>query len=707
MLEPRTRQSELEVQNDELRHKLAALEEAQGRYLDLYEFASVGYVTLNQAALISDVSMNGAALLGDERQELLHCAFAEFVPPEERANWRKLFSDMLTGGHPHSAEITLRRRNGACISARINGMRLIRHGSFQGVRLALIDITDLAELRRVVAETRISAIVFESQQAMMITDAQQRILKVNSAFTRLTGYSAEDVAGQHVRLVKSGRHDAAFFAGMWDTLNRQGSWQGELWDRRKDGEIFPSLVTITEVKADGRGVTHYVGTMIDITERKAIEAKIEHLAFYDSLTRLPNRRLLLDRLQRALLRGERSGRDGALMFIDLDEFKLLNDTLGHENGDRLLVQVAERLSACVREGDTVARLGGDEFVVLLENLSGNESEAASDAERVGEKMLAALNATFSIGEFETHSSASIGVALFNGHGDSADDLMRRADMAMYQAKAAGRNALRFFDPTMQAKVFARTELEHSLRGAIGRNEFTLHFQPQVSDAGATIGSEALIRWQDPARGLVLPDQFIPLAEKTGLILPLGLWVLEKACEQLAEWAGNPLMRQLSLSVNVSARQFHQPDFVDQVAAIVSNSGADPHKLKLEITESAMLSNVEDTINKMRLLRRRGIGLSLDDFGTGYSSLSYLKLLPLDQLKIDRSFIRNLITDPDDSAITKMVVGLARDMRLSVVAEGVETAAQRDFLSNHGCLEFQGFLFSAPLPRAEFDRLLAG
>jgi diguanylate cyclase (GGDEF)-like protein/PAS domain S-box-containing protein len=456
-----------------------------------------------------------------------------------------------------------------------------------------------------------------------------------------------------------------------------------------------------EFDATGKPVLQ-VGAMQDITERKAAAGEIEQLAFYDPLTGLPNRRLLLDRLRQAMASSTRSERYGALLFLDLDNFKTLNDTLGHDIGDLLLQQVAQRLATCVREGDTVARLGGDEFVVMLEDLSENMQEAATQTETVGEKILAALNQPYQLANHRHHSTPSIGVTLFTDHQGTIDDLLKRADMAMYQAKASGRNALRFYDPEMQAAVTTRAALEADLREAVLKGQFLLYYQAQVDGAGRLTGVEALLRWQHPRRGLVSPLEFIPLAEETGVILPLGLWVLETACTQLTAWAVRPEMAHLSIAVNVSAHQLHHRDFVDQVLAMLDHTGANPQRLKLELTESLLVADVEGVIAKMTALRAKGVGFSLDDFGTGYSSLSYLKRLPLDQLKIDQGFVKNILTDSNDAAIAKMVVALAESLGLAVIAEGVEIKEQSDFLARQGCHAYQGYLFGRPLPLAEFE-----
>jgi len=564
---------------------------------------------------------------------------------------------------------------------------------------------DLTERKRAEWELRIAANAFESQEAMLVTDANQVILKVNRAFTEVTGYSAEEAVGKTPSLLNSGRQSQVFYEELWQTLTQKNYWQGEIWNRRKNGEIYPEWLTITAVLDDGGQVTNYVATFSDITKRKQSEDEIRYLAFYDQLTSLPNRRLLQDRLRHALAGGARSHHQGALLLIDLDHFKTLNDTLGHDIGDLLLQEVAQRLVTCVREGDTVARLGGDEFVVMLEGLSATPGEAANQTEVVGEKVLAALNQPYQLAGYEHHSTPSIGAVLFTDQHDSVDDLLKQADLAMYQAKSAGRNTLRFFDPQMQAVVTARSHLEHDLRQGLQKGQFLLHYQPQVDASGRATGVEALVRWLHPVRGLVSPAEFIPLAEDTGLILPLGQWVLESACAQQVLWAARPETAALTVAVNVSARQFRHPDFVAQVMAVLDRAGANPQRIKLELTESLLVDNVEEVIAKMTALKERGVSFSLDDFGTGYSSLAYLKRLPLDQLKIDQSFVRDLLTDPNDAAIASTIVALGRSLGLAVIAEGVETEAQRDFLAQSGCASYQGYLYSRPLPPAELEAFL--
>jgi diguanylate cyclase (GGDEF)-like protein/PAS domain S-box-containing protein len=567
--------------------------------------------------------------------------------------------------------------------------------------------TDITERKLAEADLRIAASAFESQEGMMITDAQTKILRVNLAFTQSTGYAAEEVVGHTPRMLQSGRHDADFYRSMWDSIQRTGGWQGEIWDRRKDGEIYPKWLTISSVKGEDGVVTNYIGTHHDITERKRAEEKIAELAFFDPLTRLPNRTLLMDRLKQTMTASNRAGTFGALLFIDLDQFKTLNDTLGHGQGDLLLQQVANRLNACVRGGDTVARLGGDEFVVVLENLSENSDDAATQTKALGEKIHSSLGQIYQLGTVEHRITASIGATLFLGQETAVDELLKQADLAMYKAKETGRNALRFFDPAMQSIVLERASLEKNLRRALHEQQFVLHYQPQVEGENMqVIGAEALIRWAHPQRGLMPPTYFIPLAEETGLILPIGHWVLETACRQLARWAKQPALAHLSLAVNISANQLHEDDFVCQVESVLASTGADPKRLKLELTESLLVTEVEEAIKKMAALKAMGVGFSLDDFGTGYSSLSYLKRLPLDQLKIDRSFVEHILIDSNDAAIAKMVIALAESLSLSVVAEGVELESQRVFLAKLGCNSYQGYLFSRPLALKEFEDFAA-
>jgi diguanylate cyclase (GGDEF)-like protein/PAS domain S-box-containing protein len=579
--------------------------------------------------------------------------------------------------------------------------------------------SDITGQKMAELELRIAAITFESHEGILVTDANKTIQRVNHAFTQVTGYSAEEVIGKTPAILKSGRQDADFYDNMWQTIQQEDFWQGEIWNRRKNGEIYPEWLIITAIKDSQGQISNYVATFSDITERKEAEECIRNLAFYDPLTKLPNRRLLQDRLNQALATSQRNRRHGAIMFLDLDRFKLLNDTYGHSMGDQLLLAVAERLQGCVRASDTVARLGGDEFVVLLGSLDEYTSEAVAQARKVAEKIRTALakpyhlpthdgGGTDSVGQqsITYHSSTSIGVVMFLGHTHSVEELMKRADLTMYEAKHAGRDAICVFDPAMQLALNARAALEEHMREALDQ-QYQLYYQMQVDQQGRPVGAEALIRWQHPERGLLLPLEFIPLAEESGLIVPIGKWVLQTACAQLKAWESEPRMRHLKLAVNISPYQFRQADFVEHVSAALQTSGANAARLELEITESLILYDIDDTIAKMWRLKDLGVSFAMDDFGTGYSSLSNLQRLPLDQLKIDQSFIRDMASDANDAAIVKAILTMGKNLGIDVVAEGVENAAQHDFLLQHGCPTCQGYLFSEPLPLEDFEAAMAG
>ncbi len=471
------------------------------------------------------------------------------------------------------------------------------------------------------------------------------------------------------------------------------------WEHcRADGTFLSVEVTLARLELQGHAVLYCVWR--DVTDRKRAQEEAYHLAFFDPLTGLPNRRLLLDRLQQGMAASSRSGKHRAVLYLDLDHFKNLNDTRGHAMGDRLLVEVAARLRACVREGDTVARQGGDEFVLLIQQLGEDLETAVSQAGGVAEKIVTRLSEPCNLGGAVYQGTTSVGIALFVGQAVPADELLQRADQAMYQAKAAGRNAVRFFEPALQERINARAAMESELRRAVERNELVLHYQPQVDPLGRCTGVEALVRWNSPLRGLVSPLDFIGLAEETGLILPIGHWVLAEACRTLKAWRFDPLTAHLGIAVNVSARQLREGDFVQQVRALLYGHGIRPGQLKLEITESMLVDDIEQTIATMRALKDLGVRFALDDFGTGYSSLYYVKRLPLDQIKIDQSFVRDILVDPNDAAICRAVVALGHSLGLVTMAEGVETPAQWAFLANERCDGAQGYLYARPMPVAE-------
>ncbi|MFN7713832.1 MAG: putative bifunctional diguanylate cyclase/phosphodiesterase [Curvibacter sp.] len=559
----------------------------------------------------------------------------------------------------------------------------------------------LEELRQTELKFR-TAFASSPVAASIATLAEGRLIDVNDNFERDFGWSKRELLSRtamDVGLWLEARHRTEWA----ETLIRHGrALNYETVWRHRNGNL--RNVSLSSEIIQLNGVSCILAYATDVTERKAAEQQIHRLAFYDPLTGLPNRRLLMDRLGHAMVACIRHRHLSALLFLDLDNFKALNDTHGHDKGDLLLQQVGARLVSCVREDDTVSRLGGDEFVVMLEGLSGNTEDAAAQAETVARKIMAALNQSYDIQPLRVHSSPSVGITLFGAEHENPEEPIKRADLAMYQAKGAGRNTSRFFDPRMQAMMHERSELERDLRLALQRRELVLYYQLQVQRSGRVAGVEALLRWPHAQRGLVPPGTFIPLAEETGLIVPLGVEVLEQACRQLALWSQRPEMAHLTVSVNVSPRQFQREEFVAEVLAVLQRTGASAQRLKLEITESLLIDHVDDVITKMEVLKAQGVGFALDDFGTGYSSLSYLKRLPLDQLKIDQGFVRDLLIDPDDAAIARMVIVLGQSLGLEVLAEGVETLEQQQVLQFQGCQAYQGYLYSRPLPLAQFEEL---
>ncbi|MDH4263380.1 MAG: EAL domain-containing protein [Spirochaetia bacterium] len=566
-------------------------------------------------------------------------------------------------------------------------------------------IQDITEQRRIEDELDIAAVTFDSHGAIVITDAEVKIVRVNKVFQNITGYSSEEVIGKNPKIMQSGRHDKAFYADMWKKLISTGSWAGEIWDRKKNGQIYPKWLSITAVKNKKGQTIQYVGIFNDITIRKNAEDEIRNLAYYDTLTNLPNRRLFLDRFRLALSKSEQSKNYGAVMFLDMDRFKSLNDMKGHEYGDLLLIEVGRRITGCLGEMDVVARLGGDEFVILIENISLDLNNALQKTAMLAEKIRSSLTNPYLLKDYQFFSSSSIGVCMFYGNEKSTVDLIRSADMAMYRAKESGRNTLRFFDPLMQETIENHATLESNLRTAISNKELMLYYQIQVDNEFKPLGAEALIRWQVPTGGFIPPTQFIPVAEESTLILDIGQWVIDNSCKQLALWSKNEKLRHLTLSINVSARQFGLVNFVETIRSNIEKYNIDPSHLKLELTEHVLLNDVVNVVTKMNALKDLGVWLSIDDFGTGYSSLSYLKQLPIHQLKIDQSFVRDITTDPNDAMMVKTIISLADNFRLNVIAEGVETEEQMSFLFQNGCKTYQGYLFGRPVPVNDFETLV--
>jgi diguanylate cyclase (GGDEF)-like protein/PAS domain S-box-containing protein len=564
----------------------------------------------------------------------------------------------------------------------------------------------LIELGQAQQQLRITAATFETHEAIQIMDADVNIIRVNKAFEKITGYTEGEVLGKNPRILKAGCYDKQFYEQMWGELLKSGNWNGELLDRRKNGEIYPQRITISAIKDGDFKTTQYVAMFSDISEQKKTEEKIYNLAFYDALTGLPNRQLLLDRLEATQLASARNKQYGALLFLEVGNLKLLNESMGHEYGDMLLMEAAKRLKARLRKVDTVARYGGNEYMLLLQNIGTSEHEASYHATTVAQKICDALVEPFHLRKHVHHSKTSIGVTLFYGNDDRMEELVKRVDIAMHQAKKTVQNKVQFFDAQMQKLIETRAEIEADLHRALSSNQFFMVYQIQVDRQLRPIGAEALIRWEHPRRGMVSPLEFIPIAEESALIIEIGKWVLDAACRQLASWSKNEKTRDLELSVNISARQFKQPNFVEQIAGPIRKYQINASRLKLELTESVALEDVEDVMRKMETLRKDvGVTLSLDDFGTGYSSLSYLRQLPLDQIKIDRGFMRNIALEVSEAVMVKTIIDMALNFELHVIAEGVETEDQLNFLMQNGCLAFQGYYFSKPVAVEEFEALL--
>lgn len=555
------------------------------------------------------------------------------------------------------------------------------------------------------AEAQVAAAAFQTHLGILITDAQGSIIKVNDTFKRITGYDEVDLIGKNPRMFSSGYHNDAFYRRLWKRIAKTGNWEGEIWNKRKNGELFPEWLTISAVYSPTRVLTHYVATMSDISERKAAEQEIHQLAFYDPLTGLANRRLFMDRMEAALKELQRHQRCGALLFIDIDNFKQINDTLGHYNGDQLLQGVARRLGQMLRDTDTLARLGGDEFAVLIEGVDSSPAQTAQLAEGIAHKLLTQLGKPIILAEESIEVTGCIGITILADSLHKVDDYLQQADMALFQAKSNGRHSVCFFDPEMQTALLAHVKLEADLRQALADKQWQLYYQPQVNHLGTITGVEALLRWQHPERGMVSPGEFIPLLESSGLINDVGEWVLEDACYQLARWAKNPRFSALTVSVNISPMQFRDENFLKRVEGVFARTKAPLNRLKLEVTESLFVEARDDAREKMLHLKAKGVRFSLDDFGTGYSSLAYLAQLPLDQLKIDQSFVQQVLESQANAAIVESTIALAGSLNLEVIAEGVESEAQQAWLLAHDCHAYQGYLFGHPVTAEAFETLM--
>lgn len=646
------------------------------------------------------INREAARIMGKPPEQIVGRDGSDFFPPEQAHSLRADDLTVIERKQVSTFEVTLNTPGGERILSSTKGPLRDEAGKVIGMFGISRDITERRAKEQTMekSEEKFSKVFSASPATISIASMKDgRYVDVNDAFMEVTGYQKSEVIGRTSSELKIWvtEGDKRRYV---EALEKQSSLRNfECRFRMKNDEIRTFLVSAELIELEGEPCR--LNFILDITERKQAEQAIHNLAYFDTLTKLPNRRLLMDRLGHALVASNRSLEFGALMILDLDNFKVLNDTKGHDVGDRLLIAVAQRIIDAVRPEDTVSRLGGDEYVVMIESLGTDDTAAANQVEIVAGKIRAALNQPYKLSESDQvyYSTSSIGVTLFSGNGLPIDVLLKQADMALYQAKGAGRNTVRFFNPAMQASIESRAHMEAALRNSLELNEFHLFYQPQIDQHGLVVGAEALLRWLPANQPPVPPVQFIPLAEDTGLIIPLGLWVLQTACAQLQAWSADAATRHLQISINVSARQFRQVDFVEQVFDALKQSGINPGLLKLELTESLVLENVHDVITRMEQIRAFGVTFSLDDFGTGFSSLSYLKQLPLDEVKIDQSFVRDITTDPSDAAIVRAIIAMSRSLGIHVIAEGVETAAQLQFLKENGCTNFQGYLFSKPIP----------
>ncbi|HEX6735544.1 MAG TPA: EAL domain-containing protein [Azonexus sp.] len=683
------------------RQTLEALEQAEMRYRHIFEHASEGIFQSTRDGRYLAANPALARLYGYPSADELIADLADidrrlYVQPGRRDDFLRLIE---AEGEVRNFESEVCRRDGSRLWISENAHVVYgAHGEFicyEGT------VQDISERKQAEEHLRLLAMVFSnSNEAIIVTDAANRIVATNPAFTQLTGYRPEDVMGRNPRILSAGKTPRKVFEDMWTCLYRDGAWQGELWDRRKSGEAYPKWLSISLVRDEFGNIRNHIGSFIDISELKATQERIRHLAHHDTLTNLPNRFSLQEKLEQALAFCKRNHMQLALMLIDLDRFKTINDTLGHHAGDELLVQVAQRLSAAVRESDIIARLGGDEFVVALPGIG-----SPDDAAHLADKIANAISAPYLIAGQEQRTSPSIGICLYPDDCLDIGELLKNADVAMYHAKARGRGNYQFFTEDMNIATTRRMNLESDLRLALERNEFVLHYQPQLDlRSGTIVGVEALIRWQHPSRGLVPPVDFIPIAEETGMIVAIGDWVLREACRQLKEWQLKGI-GHLRMSINLSTGQFLDKTLPARIHELLAQYRLSAGLLDLEVTESMSMASPDQSISVMRTLSASGLTLSIDDFGTGYSSLAYLKLLPINTLKIDRSFVKDIESDPNDADICDVTVLLAHKLGLEVVAEGVETEAQLKFLLSIGCEKIQGYLISKPLPAAAAEQFI--
>lgn len=667
-----------------------------GGYQSILEESLVG-IYLIQDGVLTYANPKFAEIFGYDPDELMHKKILDLIYEKDQPLVIENVNKRLKG-KAKSLRYEFRglKKDLTIIEIEVLGTHIV----FKGKPAIIGSAMDITERKENSERLRMAQKVFENTiEGIVVTDTKGMIQMVNPAFTAITGYTPDEAIGRNPRLLKSERHNQLFYKDMWDALIKTGTWQGEIWNRRKNGETYPEWLTISAIKNDYGETTHYISVFNDITEHIRKEEHIKHLAYFDALTGLPNKFLFGDRLNLAITHAQHHKHMLAVMVLDVDRFKRINDTLGHAVGDMVIQTVADRLSRCIGEGDTLSRLGGDEFMFILE-----EIEDVQNVTKIIHRLFDALTCPLSIHGHELHITGSIGVSMYPGDGQDLDTLVKNADTAMYRAKELGRNNYQLYTPAMNDKAIVRLTMENDLRKAIERNELTLYYQPKVDiKSGKITGAEALVRWNHPQRGRISPGEFIPLAEETGLIEPLGEWVLQQACCQVRKWQDEK-GDDIYISVNLSPRQFQNGNLAEQIIAVVEAAAIDPKYIELEITESCAMKNPEHTLRLLQRLKGKGFTFSIDDFGTGYSSLGVLKKFPIDKLKIDQSFVRDITKDEDDKAIVLAMISMAHSMRLKVVAEGVETSEQLVFLMENHCDQLQGYLYSPPVPADEFEKL---
>lgn len=675
--------------------------------------ANDGYWDWNMETNYVYYSSRWKAMLGYSDHELLTPSletWEKLVNPEDKSRVLKLVDDYVSG-HKEKFEIEfkMKHKEGHWVTV-LSRASLARDdkGNLIYPKRLIGTHVDLTQRKQSELQLKIQNIALEAAaNAIIITDTAATIEWINPAFTELTGYRHHEAIGANVKdLMNSGQQSEMFYQDMWQTISSKKVWKGEIINKKKDGTLYHEHMTITPVTNESDEICYYIAIKEDISKRKASEKEILDLAFYDALTKLPNRRLFLDRLKHTVAACQRNKTYNALLFIDLDNFKFLNDTHGHDAGDALLIEAAKRITSCIRETDTVARLGGDEFVVMLEQLGIDDGHAMNITTQIGESILSRLHQEYRVNNIRHRGSSSIGICMFSDQYSKADDILKWADKAMYEAKCAGRNTLRFFDPHMQQELERRTQLEKELWIAVDKHQFRLHYQLLINQNQQIVGAEALLRWQHPEKGIVGPNEFLSLIENNGYIIPIGDWIIDEGIQQLQFWQQHDILKSLTLSLNISAVQFQESGFVQKLKRKIEQSKIDYSRLILELTESSLINNIDDTVKRINELRALGIRLSIDDFGTGYSSLSYLKRFKLAQLKIDRMFVRDILTDQDDLTLVKTIINMGKNLGLDVVAEGVENQQQFEVLRNAGCAKFQGYWINKPIPGEQITALVS-